>query len=847
MKKITALLLCGAMCLLNTNAFATEENNNVTTPVTNEYEKVIMDVDFENFDVSNGDYQITSEDLNKKMDGMIGTISKLSGGDVYVINDNGNKVMKTDVASNLEFSITPISAEQSGIITLTYDIKEGATSKFSTSIPALISKGESKVVSFASGWKNYYYKNMPKDYICSFKDMSDYWSYKIDINTATKECTYYKKTHTSPSYSKFVTLTASDNNVDRFHISLSTNTTYNNGDYNDVKYFDNIKITVKAPVVKEVKINGDFVENGMLTGNFDILYDTYSTDTTSYRWLACDTKDGEYTPLDGDEYKSKSIAITDAVKDKYLKLEVTPCVDGVSGKTVTSNPVCLEQKPVANRVWVSGALLKGDTLTGNLEFFDANDDEEGEHIFIWYSCDENGENRTEIARGKTYTIPEDSTYEYIVLGAYAVSKRAPTTAENEVFSEVVKEALPPEAKNVRIEGETAIGATLKGKFDFYDPNNDEQGTHIYNWYRCDDANGNGKTPIGDNTDTYVVTNDDISKYIFFEVKPVSKNAPTDGIKFYPCNTPYVAPQKPIAENVRIIGDAISGYTLTGDYDYKHYFNIPEKGSTYKWIASANASPANGSVIGTGATLALTNEYVGKYVFFEVTPSCYEEPSKGESYVSAGVLVKAPSVTRPSSSISIGGGVSSGGGSISIGSGSSSNTATPNKKNNFGDTATHWAKYEIDRAYSLGIINGISDTQFAPENCVTSAQYLTMVMRAIGISYSNKVGNDWYSEYVKKAKELKFIDDSFAPDVEITREDMAVIAVKAYEYKSKKVLSEKASDFSDANSISTDKASYINKAVNGGILKGMGDGTFSPKANTTRAQGVTVILRLMDIL
>jgi hypothetical protein len=50
---------------------------------------------------------------------------------------------------------------------------------------------------------------------------------------------------------------------------------------------------------------------------------------------------------------------------------------------------------------------------------------------------------------------------------------------------------------------------------------------------------------------------------------------------------------------------------------------------------------------------------------------------------------------------------------------------------FTDIAEHWAKLDIDYMTAKGMVNGISDTEFAPERPVTRAEFLALVLRSVG--------------------------------------------------------------------------------------------------------------------
>jgi hypothetical protein len=46
-------------------------------------------------------------------------------------------------------------------------------------------------------------------------------------------------------------------------------------------------------------------------------------------------------------------------------------------------------------------------------------------------------------------------------------------------------------------------------------------------------------------------------------------------------------------------------------------------------------------------------------------------------------------------------------------------------------ASHWASKQLAFAKELGLVRGVSDTEFAPEQSMTGRQYVTLVLRALG--------------------------------------------------------------------------------------------------------------------
>lgn len=79
----------------------------------------------------------------------------------------------------------------------------------------------------------------------------------------------------------------------------------------------------------------------------------------------------------------------------------------------------------------------------------------------------------------------------------------------------------PVASNVRITGQTISGQLLHGEYDFSDPEQDQEGTSKYKWYRSEKADGTGLSSISQATSSdYKLTAQDVGKYVYFEITPV---------------------------------------------------------------------------------------------------------------------------------------------------------------------------------------------------------------------------------------------------------------------------------------------------------------------------------------
>lgn len=171
---------------------------------------------------------------------------------------------------------------------------------------------------------------------------------------------------------------------------------------------------------------------------------------------------------------------------------------------------------------------------------------------------------------------------------------------------------------------------------------------------------------------------------------------------------------------------------------------------------------------------------------------------------------------------------------------------------FVDVVGHWGKTYIDKMYKAGVINGMDDTHFAPDGTVTKGQFATLIVNALKIDTDSSLASEhWAMPFVKAAKNAELIaeDIPFSVenfDKEISREEMASMVAKAAAYKN---VDAKAADkeFTDAADIAAWAVADVNSAVGLGIINGMDDGSFQPKANATRAQAATMLSMLWDLI
>ena len=148
----------------------------------------------------------------------------------------------------------------------------------------------------------------------------------------------------------------------------------------------------------------------------------------------------------------------------------------------------------------------------------------------------------------------------------------------------------------------------------------------------------------------------------------------------------------------------------------------------------------------------------------------------------------------------------------------------------------WFHEFVQKMYSKGIINGMTETTFAPNGKLTYGQALKLVILGIGISEPAKTGTHWASGYMDLAKAQGWITGNENPDGQVSRLAFCQIAAKA-----KNLTAQSAeSPFADTNDAS------VLALVEAGVISGMGEGKFAPNEILTRAQ-IAKIITLLSAL
>ncbi len=166
-----------------------------------------------------------------------------------------------------------------------------------------------------------------------------------------------------------------------------------------------------------------------------------------------------------------------------------------------------------------------------------------------------------------------------------------------------------------------------------------------------------------------------------------------------------------------------------------------------------------------------------------------------------------------------------------------------------DCGNKWYATYVNYALQTEMMKGTSETAFSPNSNMTRGQFVTILARTFNLKIPppriprnrrsrmsmsrNTMPMQWPGRR-KSGSQWRF-ETKFAPDANITRQDMAKMMVKfADEAEIDLPTGSKALTFFDGDLISDYAKTPVQQLAEAGILVGY-NGKFNPKNNATRAE------------
>ena len=165
--------------------------------------------------------------------------------------------------------------------------------------------------------------------------------------------------------------------------------------------------------------------------------------------------------------------------------------------------------------------------------------------------------------------------------------------------------------------------------------------------------------------------------------------------------------------------------------------------------------------------------------------------------------------------------------------------------------SHWAAASIQSAKTYGLMSGMTSNTFGLGQTITRAQFVTVTARMLGwdtktttaSGFTDTKGH-WAEGAISAAVQHGALDKggSFRPDAAISREDMAVILVRALGYQS---VAEKAAGYALPFTDVKNNKGYVTVAYDIGLTNGVSATQFAPAASATREQAATMLVRIYE--
>ncbi|MFT9847300.1 S-layer homology domain-containing protein [Aneurinibacillus sp. REN35] len=185
---------------------------------------------------------------------------------------------------------------------------------------------------------------------------------------------------------------------------------------------------------------------------------------------------------------------------------------------------------------------------------------------------------------------------------------------------------------------------------------------------------------------------------------------------------------------------------------------------------------------------------------------------------------------------------------------------------FTDIEGHWAETQILSLARQGIIKGVDDGKFAPDQTLTKGQFVVMLAgifksdlttrgtaQEVTKYFSDAKRSDYYADELVRLRKAGVVDDrgTFNGERKLTRQEMAHYLTNAYRYLYKQDLSSLINvnniPFKDAKEIASGYRDDVVIADKINLISGRDNGEFDPRATLTRGEAASVIYRFGQLV
>ncbi|MBB6732288.1 SwmB domain-containing protein [Cohnella zeiphila] len=195
----------------------------------------------------------------------------------------------------------------------------------------------------------------------------------------------------------------------------------------------------------------------------------------------------------------------------------------------------------------------------------------------------------------------------------------------------------------------------------------------------------------------------------------------------------------------------------------------------------------------------------------------------------------------------------------MGKGNGSFAVVRKDKQVYSDMANHWAKNDVAALGAKFIVTTPTPTTFAPSRNITRMEFAEFIARGLGLTGDKSAATRFPdvssgsagAGYIGAVSEAGIVQGDekgrFNPNASITREEMATMMMRAMTYAGTQPTASAAvlSKYSDRGKIGSWASSAVAANVQAGIMNGVSDTQFQPKANATRAEAAAMVKRFLE--
>lgn len=378
-----------------------------------------------------------------------------------------------------------------------------------------------------------------------------------------------------------------------------------------------------APGAVSLSVSGSMYLNQVLSASYT--YTDLESDpegTSIFKWYRANDIGGPDTEIPG--ATSKNYTITTSDLNKYISFEVRPVASSGSanGTPVHSSRVAvLNAVPVVNAVSVTGSMYLSQTISGNYNYSDLENDQEGSGIYKWYRADNVGGPDILItgATQKTYVISSADLNKFISfeVAPVALSGTSPGVGVKSARVAVLNQA--PSVSSPAVSGNMYLNQSITATYTYSDLESDAEGVSLFQWYRSDNIAGPDVPISGANQKNYLITSSDLGKFLSYTIVPVASSGTVNGTLMQ-SGRAAVLNAAPMAVSLTLSENRFINQTITSNYTYNDLEGDTEGASTYQWFVSDNINGPDVIISGaTQKTFSITSAYLNKYLSFEILP------------------------------------------------------------------------------------------------------------------------------------------------------------------------------------------------------------------------------------